>query len=181
MHLVPLHVLYEAAVALRVQIIGPDPNPLFRRRQSEWSHPCHNVADRFSTIEFGDEAAVLGAKSCVPVHLRIIEPERTVLFVDLYIQFVRAGEYFISESSEVALLANFVGLIDDGLNGGVLVHKDLSNEGFEGHVSIAEVEVRLTSFMNGCTDRNLMPGKEIHTYMSDGAEAYRDLVLLALW
>lgn len=64
---------------------------------------------------------MLGAESCVPIDLRVIEFENTVLFSDFYIHVVWTGKNFIFEGSKFVLLANIVDLVDDGTDVGVFV------------------------------------------------------------
>lgn len=64
---------------------------------------------------------MLGAESCVPIDLRIIEFEKTILFFDFYIHVVWTSKDFIFEGSKLVLLANIVDLVDDGTNAGVFV------------------------------------------------------------
>lgn len=64
---------------------------------------------------------MFGAKSCVPIDLRVIESENAILFSDFYIHVVWTHKDFIFEGPEFVSLANIVDLVDDGTDGGVFV------------------------------------------------------------
>ena len=50
-----------------------------------------------------------------------------------------AGEELVAEGAEFVCLADFVGFVDDGADGGVFVEEDSGDEGFVGEVFVPEV------------------------------------------
>ena len=82
---------------------------------------------------------MLRVEPAVPVHLRVIEAEPAVFLVDLDVQVRVAGEEFVAEGAVFVGLADFVGLVDDGADGGVFVEDDGGEEVFVGEVIVAEV------------------------------------------
>lgn len=86
---------------------------------------------------------MLGAESRVPVDFRIVELEEAVLFSNFYGHIVRTSKDFVSEGSELILLAYLVDLVDDSADCGVLVYEDGGYEGFVGKVMVAKIKVGL--------------------------------------
>ena len=84
---------------------------------------------------------MLGVEPAIPVHFGVIEAEPAVLLDDLDVEVGIAGEEFVAEGAVFVYFADFVGFVDDGADGGVLVQEDGGDEGFVGEVLIAEVEV----------------------------------------
>lgn len=84
---------------------------------------------------------VLGAQPRVPIHFGIVEPEDAILFFDLDVHVVRAGEHLVPEGTELVLLADVVCFVDDGADGWVFVHEHGGDEVFVGEVLVAEVEM----------------------------------------
>ena len=84
---------------------------------------------------------MLGVETAVPVHLGVVEAEPAVFLVDLDVQVRVAGEELVAEGAVFVLLADFVGFVDDGADGGVLVQEDSGDEVFVVEVLVAEVEV----------------------------------------
>ena len=62
--------------------------------------------------------------------------------MDLDVQVRVAGEELVAEGAVFVLLADLVGFVDDGADGGVLVQEDGGDEVFVVEVLVAEVEVR---------------------------------------
>ena len=88
-----------------------------------------------------DEAAVLRLELAVPVDLAVVELEDAVALGHLDVEVVGAGEDLVLEGTELRFGADVVDLVDDGLDGGVLVDKDLGDELLEGEEPVAEVEM----------------------------------------
>lgn len=84
---------------------------------------------------------MLGVEAAVPVDLGVIEAEAAVLLVDLDVQVRVAGEELVAEGAVGVPVADFVGFVDDGADGGVLVEEDGGDEVFVGEVLVAEVQV----------------------------------------
>ena len=82
---------------------------------------------------------MLRVEPAVPVHLGVIEAEGAVFLVDLDVEVRVAGEEFVAEGAVFVGLADFVRLVDDGADGGVLVEEDGGDEVFVGEVFVAEV------------------------------------------
>ena len=82
---------------------------------------------------------MLGVEPAVPVHFGIVEAEPAVFLDDFDIEVGIAGEEFVAEGAVFVGLADFVGFVDDGADGGVLVQEDGGDEGFVREVLIAEV------------------------------------------
>lgn len=61
--------------------------------------------------------------------------------MDLDVQVRVAGEELIAEGAVLVCLANVVGLVDDGADGGVLVVEDGGDEVFVREELVAEVQV----------------------------------------
>lgn len=61
--------------------------------------------------------------------------------MDLDVQVRVAGEELVAEGAVFVLLADFVGFVDDGADGGVFVQEDGGDEVFVVEVLVAEVEV----------------------------------------
>ena len=82
---------------------------------------------------------MLGVEPAVPVHFGVIEAEPAVLLDDFDIEVGVPGEEVVAEGAVFVGLADFVGFVDDGADGGVLVQEDGGDEGFVREVLIAEV------------------------------------------
>lgn len=61
--------------------------------------------------------------------------------MDLDVQVRVAGEELVAEGAVFVLLADFVGFVDDGADGGVFVQEDGGDEVSVVEVLVAEVEV----------------------------------------
>ena len=140
-HLIPPNRIPQTLKTRRVQIIRPHKHILLPRRHRKRPHARHDVADRFPGPEFVDQAPVLGVEPAVPVHFGIIEAEAAVLLDDFDVEVRVAGEEVVAEGAVFVHFADFVGFVDDGADGGVLVQEDGGDEGLVGEVLIAEVEV----------------------------------------
>ena len=86
---------------------------------------------------------MFGVETAVPVHLGVVETKRAVLLVDLHIHVRVAGEKLVTEGAVLILLADFVGFVNHGADGGVFVEEDDGDQVFVREVLIAEVEVGL--------------------------------------
>ena len=84
---------------------------------------------------------MLRVEPAVPVHFRVVEAEPAVFLVDLDVHVRVAGEEFVAEGAVLVCLADFVRLVDNGADGGVLVEDDGGDEVFVGEVFVAEVQV----------------------------------------
>ena len=84
---------------------------------------------------------MLGIEAAVPVDFGVVEAEATVLLVELDVQIGVAGEELVAKSAVGGLIADHVGFVDDGADGGVFVEEDGGDEVFVGEVLLAEVEV----------------------------------------
>lgn len=138
-HLVPLDRILQTGETVRIQIVGPHEDILLPRRHGERAHARHDVADRVPGPEQVDQPPVLRVEPAVPVHFGVIEAEPAVFLVDLDVQVRVAGEEFVAEGAVRVGLADFVGLVDDGADGGVFVEEDGGDEVFVGEVFVAEV------------------------------------------
>ena len=82
---------------------------------------------------------MLRVEPAIPVHLGVVEAELAVFLVDLDVQVRVTGEEFVAKGAVFVCLADFVGFVDDGADGGVLVENDSGDEVFVREVFIAEV------------------------------------------
>ena len=140
-HLVPLNCILQTGKTVRVQIVGPHKDILLPRRHRERPHARHDVAHRVPGPEPVDQPPVLRVEPAVPVHLRVVETERAAFLVDLDLHVRVAGEELVAEGAVFVRLADVVGLVDDGADGGVFVEDDGGDEVFVGEVFVAEVQV----------------------------------------
>ena len=120
-HLIPPHRILQTGKTVRVQIVGPHKDILPPRRHGERPHARHDVAHRVPGTEHVDQPPVLRVEPAVPVHLCVVEPEAAVFLVDLDVQVRVAGQELVAEGAVCVRLADFVGLVDDGADGGVFV------------------------------------------------------------
>ena len=120
-HLIPPHRILQTGKAVRVQIVGPHKDILPPRRHGKRPHARHDVAHRVPLPKHVDQPPVLRVEPAVPVHLCVIEPERAVFLVDFYVEVRVAGQELVAEGAVCVYLADFVGLVDDGADGGVFV------------------------------------------------------------
>ena len=67
---------------------------------------------------------MLRVEPAVPVHLGVVETERAVLGVGFDIHVRVAGEELVAEGAVFVLVADLVGFVDDGADGGVFVEQD---------------------------------------------------------
>ena len=84
---------------------------------------------------------MLGVKTAVPVDLRVVEAEGAVLFTDLDVEVVDAGEELVAEGAEFGFLTDIVDFVDYGADGGVFVHEDFGDDVLVGEVGFADVQV----------------------------------------
>ena len=109
---------------------------------------------------------MLGVEAAVPVDLCVIEAEAAVLLVDFDVQVRVAGEELVAEGAVGVSVADPVGLVDDGADGGVLVEEDGGDEVFVGEVLVAEVQVgwRVVSGRLVCRCWFLKDGTDVPTW-----------------
>ena len=126
---------------------------------------------------------MLGVEAAVPVDLGVIEAEAAVLLVDLDVQVRVAGEELVAEGAVGVPVADFVGFVDDGADGGVLVEEDGGDEVFVGEVLVAEVQVgwRVVAGRLVCRFWFLKNGDRGRTDVADDAESGGNFVLLGFW
>ena len=86
---------------------------------------------------------MLRLELAVPVDLCVVKLKDAVVLRRLDLEVVPAGQDFILESPELGLGPDIVDLVDDGLDGAVLVDEDFGYELFVGKISLAEIEMRL--------------------------------------
>lgn len=140
-HLVQLDVLLQALVALGVQIVRPDKHPLLPGRHRKWTDPSHNIRDGLPRTKLTENPLVLITESCVPIHLREIEPERTPTLVHFDLGICRSCEHLHGKRAELGLGADVFDFVDDGGDAWVLVYYDGRDQVLIGGVLGTEVEV----------------------------------------
>jgi hypothetical protein len=141
--LVLLNALLEILVTLGVHVVRPDQDTPFTGRDGKRSNSSHDVAYYLARGEHVDEPPVFRLELAVPVDLCVVKLKDAVVLRRLDLEVVRAGQDFILESPELGLGPDIVDLVDDGLDGAVLVDEDLGYELFVGKISLAEIEMRL--------------------------------------
>lgn len=140
-HLVQLDVLLQALVALGIQVVRPDKHPLLPGRHRKRTDPSHNIRDGLPRTELAENPLVLIAESCVPIHLREIELERTPTLVHLDLGVCRSCEHLHGKCAELGLGADVFDFVDDGGDAWVLVDYDRRDQVLIGSVLGTEVEV----------------------------------------
>jgi len=141
--LVLLDPLLEILVTLGIHVVCPDQDTPFTSRDGKRSNSSHDVAYYLARGEQVDEPPVLRLELAVPVDLCVVKLKDAVVLRRLDLEVVRTGQDFILESPELGLDPDIVDLVDDGLDGAVLVDEDLGYELFVGKISLAEIEMRL--------------------------------------
>ena len=84
---------------------------------------------------------MLGFKSTVPVHFRIVEAEGTTGFMNLDMRVTFAREKFEVKGPILTLFAYLIDFIDYSANSWILVQEDLSNEIFEWKILLSEIQM----------------------------------------
>jgi hypothetical protein len=139
--LVPLNGILEVAVALGVHVVCKDEDAPFGGGHGKGSDAGHDIAYDLSGLEGLDETGVLRLELAVPVDFGVVEAEDAVVLADLDVHVVGAGEDLVGKGAEAGLAADVADLVDDGAELVVLVEDYLGDDGLEGEVALAEVEV----------------------------------------
>lgn len=128
-------------VALRVEVVGPNEDPLAARGDGERSDARHNVADEFAGLELAHKSPVLGLKPAVPVDFGEVEAEFAILLVHCHDHVVVSGQDLERKCSEFTVAAHILRLVDHRSHAGILIFEDLTNQVLVGVVSLAEIEM----------------------------------------
>ena len=137
--LVTIDSLHHCGIAVWIQIIGPDKHTLLPSWDREGSYACHNITHHFSGFEGVHKSLVLRLQSTVPVNLRIIELEYTILFAELNIHVVRAGKYFVSKSSKLGMRSYVVDFVDHSSNCWILIYQNFCYNVFVGQIFVPKI------------------------------------------
>ena len=103
---------------------------------------------------------MLGVEPAVPIHLGVVEPEGAILGVDFDPHVRVAGKELVAEGAVFVLVADLVGFVDDGADGGVFVHEDGGDEVSVWEELLAEVQMGLRLMMMMMPSRLFVSGKE---------------------
>lgn len=75
----------------------------------------------------------------IPIYFAVVEAEYTILFADLDVHVIWAGQNLVPECPVGGRGADVVGFVDYGAHGGVFVDEDGRDEVLVGEVGGAEV------------------------------------------
>ena len=120
--------ILQPSEAVWIQVVGHDEAAVLSRRDSEWAHSGHDIADRLTGLEKRDQTRVLRVEPAVPVDFGEVKAESAAVVLHCDVQIVLTSKDFVVKRSEGVAGADCVDFVDDSPDLDVLIHKNLRND-----------------------------------------------------